>query len=140
MYSKTPQLNKPLFPPQISHPLKPSVGLFSVASLPGKSKPSYSAAAADTLRQRKSIVPVRRCAPARASASEGMSEKMSAWVYSEYGGVEVLRLENDVSLPEINDDQVLIKVKAAALNPVDFKRRLGKFQNSDSPLPVIFIT
>ena len=34
---------------------------------------------------------------------------------------------------------VLVKVQAAALNPVDYKRRLGKFKNTDSELPVRLI-
>ncbi|XP_057810982.1 2-methylene-furan-3-one reductase-like [Salvia miltiorrhiza] len=62
---------------------------------------------------------------------------MKAWIYREYGGVEVLQLESDVAAPEIKDDQVLIKVVAAALNPVDYKRRLGLFKATDSPLPIV---
>ncbi|KAD3336529.1 hypothetical protein E3N88_32048 [Mikania micrantha] len=42
---------------------------------------------------------------------------------------------SDVAVPEINDDQVLVKVVAAALNPVGYKRRLGYFKATDSPLP-----
>ncbi|KAK9090439.1 hypothetical protein Sjap_023616 [Stephania japonica] len=62
---------------------------------------------------------------------------MKAWVYSEYGGVDVLKLDSSVSVPEVKEDQVLVKVAAAALNPVDFKRRLGKFKATDSPLPLL---
>ncbi|EPS71670.1 quinone oxidoreductase-like protein, partial [Genlisea aurea] len=62
---------------------------------------------------------------------------MKAWAYHQYGGIEVLKLEVDFPLPEIKDDQVLIKVVAAALNPVDYKRRLGYYKNTDSPLPTI---
>lgn len=62
---------------------------------------------------------------------------MKAWVYSDYGGVEVLKFESNVSVPEVKEDQVLIKVVAASLNPIDFKRRLGKFKASDSPLPTV---
>lgn len=65
-----------------------------------------------------------------------MPSEMKAWVYEEYGGVDVLKFDTKVAVPELLDDQVLIKVMAAALNPVDFKRRQGKFQSTDSPLPV----
>lgn len=77
-------------------------------------------------------------APASAVASEVSSvpSEMKAWVYGEYGGVDVLKLDSNVSVPEVKEDQVLIKVVAAALNPVDAKRRQGKFKATDSPLPV----
>lgn len=74
-------------------------------------------------------------APA-ATASSYVPSQMKAWSYSEYGGVDVLKLEDNVAVPEIKEDQVLIKVVAAALNPVDSKRRAGKFKATDSPLPV----
>ena len=63
---------------------------------------------------------------------------MKAWKYDEYGSVDVLKFVTDVAVPEINDDQVLVKVVAAALNPIDFKRRLGFLKASDSPFPVSF--
>ncbi|KAI0516162.1 hypothetical protein KFK09_008834 [Dendrobium nobile] len=63
--------------------------------------------------------------------------KMKAWVYEEYGDVSVLRLDEGISVPEIKEDQVLVKVVAAALNPVDFKRRQGRFKATDSPLPIV---
>ncbi|XP_078153832.1 2-methylene-furan-3-one reductase-like [Carex rostrata] len=62
---------------------------------------------------------------------------MKAWVYDDYGDVSVLRFDESVAVPEIKDDQVLVKVAAAALNPVDFKRRLGIFKATDSPLPTV---
>lgn len=61
---------------------------------------------------------------------------MKAWVYDEYGDVSVLRAEDGVLVPQVEEDQVLVKVVAAALNPVDFKRMQGKFKATDSPLPV----
>lgn len=75
-------------------------------------------------------------ASAVASTSSSIPSEMKAWIYTEYGGVDVLKFDSNVVVPELKDDQVLIKVVAAALNPVDFKRRLGKFKATDSPLPV----
>ncbi|KAI0516161.1 hypothetical protein KFK09_008833 [Dendrobium nobile] len=63
--------------------------------------------------------------------------KMKAWVYEEYGDVNVLRFDEGVSVPEVKEDQVLVKVFAAGLNPVDYKRRQGKFKATDSPLPTV---
>ncbi|KAM7268833.1 hypothetical protein ACFE04_010999 [Oxalis oulophora] len=62
--------------------------------------------------------------------------KMKAWVYSTYGkSADVLQLEENVDVPEVKDDQVLLKVVAASLNPADFKRMLGYFQYDEFPLP-----
>ncbi|KAE8023456.1 hypothetical protein FH972_009147 [Carpinus fangiana] len=80
-----------------------------------------------------------QAAPASTDASKlsPIPSEMKAWVYGEYGGVDVLKLDSKVSVPEVKEDQVLIKVVAAALNPVDFKRRQGKFKATDSPLPTV---
>lgn len=63
--------------------------------------------------------------------------EMKAWLYGEYGGVDVLKFDEKVTVPQVKEDQVLIKVVAAALNPVDGKRRQGKFKATDSPLPTV---
>lgn len=76
-------------------------------------------------------------ASSEAVAVTPVSSEMKAWVYGEYGGVDVLKLDSNVAVPDVKEDQVLIKVVAAALNPVDAKRRQGKFKATDSPLPVI---
>lgn len=66
--------------------------------------------------------------------------KMKAWVYVHHGKpVDVLKLNSDVAVPQLKEDQVLIKVVAVGLNPVDFKRMLGMFIEADSPLPVNFL-
>ena len=63
------------------------------------------------------------------------SSKMTAWVYTGYGPFgSVQKLETDYSVPEISDDQVLLKVEAAALNPDHYKRMLGYFKDIDSAL------
>lgn len=49
---------------------------------------------------------------------------MKAVVIHSYGGRDVLVTE-DVHVPEIADDEVLIKVHAAGVNPVDWKVRAG---------------
>ncbi|KAK3413227.1 hypothetical protein EUGRSUZ_I01801 [Eucalyptus grandis] len=64
--------------------------------------------------------------------------KIKAWVYAERGNpVDVLKLVPDVGVPEIKEDQVLVKAVAAALNPVDFKRALGFFKHTDSLPPIV---
>ena len=45
---------------------------------------------------------------------------MKAIVYRRYGSAEVLKCE-DIPKPVPNDDQILIKVRAAALNPLDWR-------------------
>lgn len=60
-----------------------------------------------------------------------------AWTYSEYGkSSQVLKLETRVPVPQLKEDQVLIKVIAVSLNPVDFKRINGFIKDSDPPFPV----
>ncbi|MGA4842950.1 NADP-dependent oxidoreductase [Streptomyces sp. G45] len=49
---------------------------------------------------------------------------MKAISYRAYGGPEVLEY-GDVRDPKVGPDTVLVKVRAAALNPVDFKCRAG---------------
>ena len=53
----------------------------------------------------------------RITAAPGNS--MKAIVYCDYGGPEVLKLE-DVPKPAPNDDQILVKIRAAAVNPLDW--------------------
>ena len=55
------------------------------------------------------------CAERRATAPK---RPMKAITYCEYGGPEVLQLEQ-VEQPVPDDDQVLVRVRAAALNPYD---------------------
>lgn len=45
----------------------------------------------------------------------------------QYGGTETLKLEN-ITKPKINDDDILIAVRSAAINPVDWKIREGYLQ------------
>lgn len=48
-----------------------------------------------------------------------MHESKSVRVHA-FGGPEVLRVE-PVPIPQAKDDEVLVRVAAASLNPVDYK-------------------
>ena len=56
-----------------------------------------------------------------------------AWFYEEYGPKEVLKL-GDFPLPTPAHNQILVQVRAAALNPIDFKRRQRAIFPSDFPV------
>ncbi len=62
------------------------------------------------------------CAPAPAISDE--TELMKAIIYRCYGSPDVLRLE-DVEKPAPADDEVLVKVVAASVNPLDWHYMRG---------------
>lgn len=49
---------------------------------------------------------------------------MRAYILEEFGGLDKLLLK-DISIPEISDNEVLVKVKAISINPVDVRTRAG---------------
>ena len=59
---------------------------------------------------------------------------MKAVLLYEYGGPEQLRYE-DTDVPEFGDNEVLVKVRATSINPVDFKIRSGE---AKARMPVEF--
>jgi NADPH:quinone reductase-like Zn-dependent oxidoreductase len=61
---------------------------------------------------------------------------MKAIRYHEYGGAEVLKYE-DAPRPEPARGEVLVRVHAAGVNPVDWKVRAGAFKSRDAELPQI---
>jgi NADPH:quinone reductase-like Zn-dependent oxidoreductase len=63
-----------------------------------------------------------------------MTDAMKAVQIHEFGGPEVLKLE-DLPRPEPGANEVLVRVHAAGVNPVDWKIREGKF--GKIPLPSI---
>ncbi len=56
-----------------------------------------------------------------------MSNSMKAAIINRYGGAEVLQYA-DVDLPRIAQTQMLVKVHATSVNPVDWKIRTGQLQ------------
>lgn len=62
---------------------------------------------------------------------------MKAISYSRYGGAEVLEYGERPD-PKVGPDSVLVKVRAAAVNPVDWKAREGHLQSGlEAVFPVI---
>ncbi len=71
------------------------------------------------------------------SSAESPTSTMKAVVIHEYGGPEVLKYE-DILRPEPKDDQLLIRVIAAGVNPVDGMIRSGMFDKErNRSFPII---
>jgi NADPH:quinone reductase-like Zn-dependent oxidoreductase len=66
------------------------------------------------------------------SFAQSSKTTMKAMVVYEYGGPEVLQYE-DVPRPEPKEDQILIRVIAAGVNPVDAYIRSGKYRLTPPP-------
>jgi NADPH:quinone reductase-like Zn-dependent oxidoreductase len=45
---------------------------------------------------------------------------MKAWIYDRYGSPDVLELK-EIDIPAGNDDQVLVRIRAACVNPYDWR-------------------
>jgi NADPH:quinone reductase-like Zn-dependent oxidoreductase len=69
------------------------------------------------------------------SAVQSPAPTMKAVVIHEYGGAEVLKYE-DIPRPEPKDDQLLVRVIAAGVNPVDGMIRSGMFKGTRA-FPII---
>jgi NADPH:quinone reductase-like Zn-dependent oxidoreductase len=70
------------------------------------------------------------------SMAESAKPTMKAIIIHEYGGPEVLKYE-DVPRPEPTDNQLLVRVIAAGLNPVDGMIRSGMFASEKRAFPII---
>jgi NADPH:quinone reductase-like Zn-dependent oxidoreductase len=77
--------------------------------------------------------------PGRSAAVRGT--RMRAVVYCEYGPPDVLKVE-DIEKPVPGDDQVLVKVRAASVNPLDwhYVRGTPYFMRLDAGLRVPKVT
>lgn len=61
---------------------------------------------------------------------------MKAIIIRSFGGPEVLE-PADMPRPEAREGEVLVRVRAAGVNPVDTKIRSGSFKKSDTALPTV---
>ena len=59
------------------------------------------------------------------SSKQNIPETQSAIIITEFGELEVLHYQSDVAVPEMGDNQVLVKIAYAGINPVDYKTRQG---------------
>jgi NADPH:quinone reductase-like Zn-dependent oxidoreductase len=62
---------------------------------------------------------------------------MKAVVINEFGGRDKLVYREDVPMPEVKEGEILVRIKAAAVNPVDFKIREGARKNLPHSFPLI---
>ena len=86
-----------------------------------------------TLLAASAASPISLAIPTAQSATPAMK----AVVIHEYGGPEVLKYE-DIPRPEPKDDQLLIRVIAAGVNPVDGMIRSGMFaKEGNRAFPII---
>lgn len=63
-------------------------------------------------------------------------EMMKSVRIHSFGGPEVMQME-EIARPEVGEDEVLVQVRAASVNPVDYKTRDGEYPRVDKDmLPV----
>lgn len=60
---------------------------------------------------------------------------MKAVRIHEFGGPDVLSVE-DAPFPQAHDDEVVLKVHATSVNPVDYKIRSGQYGGREDQLPI----
>ena len=53
---------------------------------------------------------------------------MKAAIIDRYGSTEVLQIK-EIAKPQIEPDQMLVKVHASSINPIDWKIRKGLLKN-----------
>ncbi|MBI2593952.1 NADP-dependent oxidoreductase [Candidatus Daviesbacteria bacterium] len=61
---------------------------------------------------------------------------MKAAQINQYGGSEVIEINNNAPKPGLKNGQVLVEVFASSLNPIDYKIRLGFLKNAIKSFPV----
>ncbi len=65
------------------------------------------------------------------STAINVPNQQRAVLITEFGTPEVMQYQEGIAIPEITDNQVLIRVAYAGINPVDYKTRHGKGWGAD---------
>ncbi|KAL4305807.1 hypothetical protein HN51_039776 [Arachis hypogaea] len=72
------------------------------------------------------------------AAASAIPTHMKAWAYSDHGKSNVvLKFHPSFPVPELKADQVLIRVVAAAINPIDYYKIAGSYNDSDALFPIV---
>lgn len=61
-----------------------------------------------------------------------LPQSQHAVLIDEFGAPEVMHYQDGVAMPNLGDNQVLLKVAYAGINPVDYKTRQGKGWGADN--------
>ncbi|WP_350561851.1 NADP-dependent oxidoreductase [Psychrobacter sp. CAL346-MNA-CIBAN-0220] len=65
-------------------------------------------------------------------SNQPLPSTQHAVLIREFGEPDVMNFQDNVSMPELTDEQVLVKVAYAGINPVDYKTRQGKGWGADN--------
>ncbi len=65
-------------------------------------------------------------------SNKSLPETQHAVLIREFGEPEVMSYQDGVAIPDLSDNQVLVQVAYAGINPVDYKTRQGKGWGADS--------
>lgn len=65
-------------------------------------------------------------------AAPSLPDTQHAVLIEQFGAPSVMQYQSGVAMPDLNDNQVLIKVAYAGINPVDYKTRQGKGWGADN--------
>lgn len=65
-------------------------------------------------------------------SNQSLPSSQHAVVILEFGEPEVMKYHDGVAMPELAEEQVLVKVAYAGINPVDYKTRQGKGWGADN--------
>jgi len=68
------------------------------------------------------------------SPTSTLPSTMNAWIIDDFGGPEVFE-RREVDVPSLDDHQVLVRVRATSVNPVDYKIRRGEAEALCPPRP-----